>query len=239
VWRATIDVGGVVTASISERRAAPLRPLWPLPIATEVWPGVEFAAFTAVAGALVAASPRGDDHAVVVLPGFGGGDASTAPLRRFIARLGYRSQGWGLGPNHGFGRRVTDGLDDLLAAAAETGPVSLVGWSLGGVHAVELAGRRPELVRSIVTLGSPLAGRRLPAEVPMTSIFSRTDTIVGWRASALQQAPRRENVVVRASHLGLGSNAAVAIVVADRLSQRPDEWLPFSPPRWARRWLRS
>ena len=177
-------------------------------------------------------SRRGDGHAVLVLPGLGGNDASTAPLRWFIARLGYRSYGWGLGANRGFGRHVTDGLDELLAPAHETGPVSLVGWSLGGVHAIELARRQPDAVRSIITLGSPLVGRRRPpAGIPTTSVYSRTDAIVSWRASLLPGAPLHENVEVRGSHLGLGHNPAVAVVVADRLAQRPETWQPFQPPR--------
>lgn len=88
-------------------------------------------------------SRRGDGHAVLVLPGLGGNDASTAPLRWFIDRLGYRSYGWGLGVNRGFGRHVTDGLDQLLAATHENGPVSLIGWSLGGVHAIAGATATP------------------------------------------------------------------------------------------------
>ena len=116
--------------------------------------------------------------------------------------------------------------------------MSLVGWSLGGVHAIELARRRPGAVRSIITLGSPLGGRYgPPAGVPATSVYSRTDAIVSWRASLLPPGFRRENVEVRGSHLGLGHNPAVALVVADRLAQPVGSWEPFDPPRWARRWL--
>jgi pimeloyl-ACP methyl ester carboxylesterase len=211
---------------------------WQTAMAREARAAPELASFAMTAGPLLAASPRGDGHAVLVLPGLGGSDSSTAPLRWFLGRLGYRSFGWGLGRNRGFGRHVTDGLDELLAAAHEAGPVSLVGWSLGGVHAVELARRRPDAVRSIITLGSPLAGRRPPpAQIPTTSVYSRTDAIVSWRASLLASRPVHENVEVRGSHLGLGHNPAVALVVADRLAQRPGSWRRFTPPRWARRWL--
>ncbi len=138
------------------------RARWPTVAVREARAGPEFASFAMAAGPLLAVSPRGDGHAVLVLPGLGGGDASTAPLRWFIGRLGYRSYGWGLGTNRGFGRHVTDGLDGLLTANQEHGPVSLVGWSLGGVHAIELARRRPAAVRSVITLGSPLLGRHRP-----------------------------------------------------------------------------
>jgi pimeloyl-ACP methyl ester carboxylesterase len=211
---------------------------WQTPMGREARAIPELAAFTMTAGPLLAALPRGDGHAVLVLPGLGGGDTSTAPLRWFLGQLGYRSYGWGLGTNVGFGRHVTDGLDELLAAKREAGPVSLVGWSLGGVHAVELARRRPDAVRSIITLGSPLAGRPQPPEsIPMTSVYSRTDAIVPWRSALLPARPRYENVEVLGSHLGLGHNPAVVVVVADRLAQRSTSWNHFVAPRWAARWL--
>jgi pimeloyl-ACP methyl ester carboxylesterase len=211
---------------------------WTRSIAAEARSGPELMSFTLAAGPLLASSARGDGHPVVVLPGLGGSDGSTAPLRWFLGRLGYRVVGWGLGRNEGFGRHVTDGLDQLLAAKAVGGPVSLIGWSLGGVHAVELAQRRPDAVRSIVTLGSPLGRHHVPpASVPATSIYSRSDAIVPWQLSMLPPGPAREVVEVRGSHLGLGHNPAVAVVVADRLAQRREGWRPFTPPRWARRWF--
>lgn len=207
-------------------------------IAAEARSGPEFLMFTATAGPLLATAPRGDGHRVLVLPGLGGTDASTAPLRWLLARLGYRVSGWGLGRNEGFGRHITDGLDALVAADPAGAPVSVVGWSLGGVHAIELARRRPDAVRSIVTLGSPL-GRRYtpPAGIPTTSIYSRTDGIVPWSRSVLTPGARDESVEVKGSHLGLGHNPAVAMVVADRLAQPAGTWAPFVAPRWARRWL--
>jgi pimeloyl-ACP methyl ester carboxylesterase len=213
------------------------RPGWQT-VAREARAVPEFASFAMAVGPLLAVSPRGDGHAVLVLPGLGGNDASTAPLRWFIGRLGYRSHGWGLGTNRGFGRHVTDGLDQLVAANHENGPVSLVGWSLGGVHAMELARRRPDAVRSVITLGSPLLGRpQPPPDIPTTSVYSRSDAVVGWRASLVRNGELRENVEVRGSHLGLGHNPAVAVVVADRLAQTPETWQPFRPPRWTRPWL--
>ena len=211
------------TAMTREARAAP-----------------EFAAFTLAVGPLLATLPRGDGHPVLVLPGLGGSDSSTAPLRWFLGQLGYRSFGWGLGENRGFGRHVTDGLDELLAAKRDRGPVSVIGWSLGGLHAVDGARRRPDAVRSLITLGSPLVGRRRPpVTIPTTSIYSRSDAIVPWQDSVLHAAGRHENVEVRGSHLGLGHNPAVIVVVADRLAQRAGDWRPFSVPAWAGRWLRA
>src|SRR4051812_11840310 len=164
---------------------------WQSPFAREARAAPELASFAMTAGPLLMLSPRGDGHTVVVLPSLGGDDASTAPLRWFLGRLGYRAVGWGLGRNVGFGRRIAAGLDELLAGASSAGrPASLVGWSLGGVHAFDAARRRPHGVRTIVTLGSPLAGRRPPSVVPATSIYSQTDAIVPWRALLPPERPR-------------------------------------------------
>src|SRR5207245_2909651 len=86
-------------------------------------------------------------------------DVSTAVLRRFVRRLDYQVAGWNLGRNRGPTERVIGELPSELAALAErTGrPVSLIGWSLGGIFARELARRRPEQVRQVITLGSPFA----------------------------------------------------------------------------------
>ena len=213
---------------------------WHTAMTREARAAPEFAAFALTATPLLASLPRGDGHPVLVLPGLGRSDGSTAPLRWFLGQLGYRSFGWGLGQNRGFGRHVTDGLDELLTAKRGHGPVSVIGWSLGGLHAIDLARRRPDAVRSLITLGSPLgAHHRPPATVPTTSIYSRSDTIVSWRTSILPAGSRRENVEVRGSHLGLGHNPAVVVVVADRLAQRSGHWQPFAAPVWASRWVRS
>jgi pimeloyl-ACP methyl ester carboxylesterase len=202
----------------------------------------EFASFVATAGPLLVAAPRGDGHPVLVLPGFRGDDDSTRPLRWFLRRLGYHVHGWGLGTNVGPTARITDGLTARFADLVERHdePVSVIGWSLGGVYARAVGRRQPGHVRQVITLGSPLRGTpdAAPA-VPVTSIYSRTDAIVPWRASLLADGPRRENVEIRGSHLGLGHNPSALIVVADRLAQPLDGWQPFRAPRWARLWLAS
>lgn len=200
----------------------------------------ELAAFVATVGPLVATAPRGDGHPVLVLPGLGAGDATTSPMRWFLDRLGYRTHGWGLGTNTGPSQRISTGLTELLRTLVdEDGTrVSLVGWSLGGVYASGLAARAPHRVRQVITLGSPLRGApTVPPNVPATSIYSRSDAIVPWRASQLRDGPLRENVEVRGSHLGLGHNPSVLVVIADRLARPENAWAPFQSPRWARPWL--
>ena len=108
-------------------------------------------------------APDGDGHSVVVCPGFLTSDRSTSLLRRFIRSKGYNVYGWNLGRNLGPG--VEGANIDLLADwvigvyRQSRRKVSLVGWSLGGVMARELAKRMPDVVRQVVTLGSPIAGQ--------------------------------------------------------------------------------
>jgi pimeloyl-ACP methyl ester carboxylesterase len=192
-------------------------------------------------------APHGDGHPVLVLPGFLASDRSTVPLRRFLGRLGYRVGGWDLGRNLGPRAGVLTGLARSLDQLVERHgqPVSLVGWSLGGVYARLLALEAPAAVRTLVTLGSPFADRhgRLaplatpgPLPVPSTAVYTRSDGIVPWRTTVQSPDPRRENVEVRGSHCGLGVNAAVLLVVADRLAQPPGRWAPFVPPAAVGHW---
>ncbi|NEW93899.1 alpha/beta hydrolase [Rhodopseudomonas sp. BR0M22] len=208
---------------------------------------------------LLLRAPRGDGHPVLVLPGLLASDLSTAPMRRYLRLLGYQVFAWELGRNLGGIYRMRARLRDRLTAVHDaTGrKVSLVGWSLGGVYARDLALHAPEMVRDIITLGSPFTGdvtathakriyERLSGEeltevhledleplggempVPATSIYSRTDGIVNWRTSRLQPSPRAENIeVVLASHIGLIVNAAVLWAIADRLAQPEGEFTPF------------
>lgn len=200
--------------------------------------------------------PRGDGHAVLVLPGFLAGDFSTAPLRRFLRELCYDARGWKLGINRGPTAVVREKLEARLAHLFERHgrKVSLVGWSLGGIYARELARARPERVRMVITLGTPFRdisashaarlipirprGRPLhqaaelrdalgrPLPVPTTSIYSRTDGIVHWRGCLEDEGPGRENVEVACSHIGMGWHHATWAVIADRLAQPEDDWRP-------------
>ena len=205
---------------------------------------------------LLQRAPRGDSHAVLVLPGLIASDVSTQLLRAYLKGRGYDARGWGLGRNMGLkeGLRETM-LDCVRELHAETGrKVSLVGWSLGGVYARDLAAELPDAVRSCIMLGSPIHGhprstnawriyelasgqsiddpdlhRLDPAvpPVPTTSIFSRSDGVVAWQCSVEAKTPRSESIEVDGSHCGLGAHPAVLYAVADRLAQPEDGWQPF------------
>ncbi|MEA5558035.1 esterase/lipase family protein [Nodularia spumigena] len=185
---------------------------------------------------------RGDGHQVLVLPGFSTSDRSTVPMRNALRLLGYRSHGWRLGVNRGPNRALLAAMRDRLDAlyARDDAPVSIVGWSLGGVYARGLARRDPAKVRQVITLGSPFrpieAARGWPPPpVPSTAVFSRRDAVVRWQDASDEPDRRRENVEIDSSHFGLGHNPATMVVLADRLAQDIDFWRPFDPPRPLRR----
>lgn len=204
-------------------------------------------------------APAGDGHPVIVFPGLSASDGSTLPIRAYLQNLGYDVSGWHQGYNFGPRAGILDTamrqVQDTCEATGEQ--VSLVGWSLGGIYARELAKLLPDHVRGVITLGTPFAGshkstnawklyeltsgRSISQEaekfdlpeappVPTTSIFSRTDGVVAWHAS-VQQASRTnkhtENIEVIASHIGLGMNPTAWWVVADRLAQTKGSWQPF------------
>ncbi|MFE2753254.1 lipase family alpha/beta hydrolase [Actinosynnema sp. NPDC059335] len=245
-----------VIEPVSERDPAPGL-LWYLTEPTRTAVGIgQFAA----SRSLLRAAPSGDGHTVLVLPGLGTTDAMTAPLRKFLAGLGYDVHGWGLGLNIGPSVGVVRGMRELLRELAVGAKVSIVGWSLGGIFARELAREHPGMVRQVITLGSPyamtdlrqtrvnpvyqllarfyVAGAELPPPehtrppfpVPSTSVYSKSDGIVAWQTCISTPATRQENVAVNSSHLGYGYNATVLWLIADRLAQRPNRWRPFTPP---------
>ncbi len=101
----------------------------------------------------------GDGHPVLVLPGLVTSDVSTKPLRTFLEGRGYAVSGWGLGRNYGLREGVQDGMLDLVRKITDEHgrKLSIVGWSLGGLYARQLAKILPDHVRSVITLGSPFA----------------------------------------------------------------------------------
>ncbi|GAB4557463.1 MAG: alpha/beta hydrolase [Rhizobacter sp.] len=201
-------------------------------------------------------APEGDGHSVLVLPGLAAGDESTRVLRAFLSSRNFDAQAWKQGRNLGLRPGVLDRTRKRLhEIARQSGrKVSLVGWSLGGVYARELAKEFPDITRQVITLGSPftghpretnawrlyefVSGHRIGTEdiheplrttppVPTTSIWSRTDGVVSWRCSVERGHHEAENIVVESSHLGLGVNPAVLYAIADRLSQPEGHWKPF------------
>lgn len=136
--------------------------------------------FLASSGSLIASYPwlasvpRSRALSIMVLPGFGASDFSTAPLRAFLRSQGHRVYGWGLGTNLGYGRLgglepLIDRLEELSDRRGE--PLALVGHSLGGAFARRLAQTRPDLVTKVISLGSPISGS--PSGSPLWPMYRR------------------------------------------------------------------
>jgi pimeloyl-ACP methyl ester carboxylesterase len=205
---------------------------------------------------LLAMAPKGDGHPVLVLPLMFGSDLNTLSLRSYLAGRGYAVSAWGQGVNLGPRAGVFDACRARLAAlfAEHRRPVSLVGWSLGGLYARALALAAPESVRQVICIGTPIGADPRPAEiwrtyerltgdpmglppglddlhgplpVPATSIYSRSDGMVPWAQSLEPAGPCAENLEVESSHLGLGGHPLTLYAIADRLAQRPGQWAPF------------
>lgn len=192
----------------------------------------------------------GGGRPVLVLPGFSASDSLTRRLRAHLRRQDYRVHGWGLGTNHGLTDEIVAGLPARLDTIHERygRPVSVVGWSFGGLLARWLGHVRPDQVDRVITLGSPWrpqgeitrttalferAARkyglspeardivdtlRQPMPVPCTAVYSKTDGVVNWRSCALDDAQDQQNIAVVSSHIGLVSNPLSLAVVSDRLA---------------------
>lgn len=207
---------------------------------------------------MLSLAQRGDGHPVLVIPGFLADDNSTWVLRQYLKRLGYQAQPWEQQRN--LGVTAMGGYESLvqhvLRLHRETGQrVSIVGWSLGGVHALAVAHRAEYAVRQVITMGSPIVPSTRQSEsaprmdqvgvnwssswrnnllkitnnLPISSIYSRSDGVVPWRRSQIPTGPNRENIEVLSSHMGLGFNATVLLAIADRLALPKGEFKPFNP----------
>lgn len=209
-------------------------------------------------------APPGDGHPVMVLPGFLGGDGYNSALRRYLSKLNYATHGWGMGRNLGPREGVLEGLQDRIHYLAERyeGPVSLVGHSLGGIFARELAREFPHLVRQVISLGSPFGKGRMsgsiPARlfsamnppddlpidqdvlhhappVPTTAIYSKGDGIVNWQTTLQKDGhAQSQSIRVRGSHCGMTLNPSIWFLVAERLAVPAGQWQPFERGSWRR-----
>ncbi len=198
-------------------------------------------------GPALARVPRGGGGPVVDVPGWRAPEASMAPLRLYLRRLGHDARGWGLGVNEGDPERDSEILAERVAALhASTGrSVALVGWSLGGLIAREVARLVPDDVHQVVTYGTPVVGgptytlgarsygaaeceriltlqheldRTDPIRVPITAIFTRRDAVVSWPACIDRVSPDVRHIEVGSTHFGMGLDPQVWETVARALA---------------------
>ena len=192
--------------------------------------------------------PRGSGP-VMVIPGFQASDFETLLLRRKLERLGYAVYGWGLGRNHGkTGKLLPKLVEKVLALQARHGcTVKLIGWSLGGVLARDVAREAPQAVEQIVTLGSPIVGgpkftifakgyRKQGADIdqlaanadareasrplpcPVTAIYTKRDGIVAWGACIDSHHANVRHLETSATHFGMPFHPEVLEQIASALA---------------------
>jgi pimeloyl-ACP methyl ester carboxylesterase len=182
-----------------------------------------------------------------VLPAWLRGDPYTRVARVFLNGLGYNAQGWGLGVNVGPTRRLLDGSGRRLVALSDRyGPISIVGFSMGGLFARRLAQKMPDRVRQIITVCSPIIEpdrnfwlplramirlwpdidlRSLATEiagsvpVPATILFSRDDGLVNFSSCRDDAAGTENNLEIAGPHVLIARNADVMRIMAERLAK--------------------
>lgn len=207
-------------------------------------------------------APTGDGHPVMVLPGFLGGDGYNSAMRRFLTQLGYSVHGWGQGRNLGPRDGVLEALEERIRFLSDRydGPISLVGHSLGGIFARELAREFPDRVRQVISLGSPFGRGRMsasiparlftalnppedlpidqdilhwPPPVPTTAIYSRGDGVVHWKTTLQEDKhPLTQSIQVFGSHCGMTLNPLIWFLVSERLAVPEGQWRPFERRSW-------
>jgi hypothetical protein len=229
-----------------------LPPQFPKPtlldILREVRAPFEFASLAFHAHALSNA-PKGNAHAVMLVPGYLADDYSMRPLGAYLKYLGYDVYYTELGRNMGkvntdmmrLGKRV-----ESVSQGLDGKKVTLIGWSLGGVLTREVARLFPDIVQQVLTLGTPIVGgpkftsvgkryaklnnidleafeldvhqrNSIGLTQPVTSIYSKSDGVVGWQASVDIYNQHAVNIEVNGSHMGLGVNPKVWLTIADIL----------------------
>jgi len=165
----------------------------------------------------------------MVIPGFIANDRTTTELRRALAEAGFRVHPWRQGINWGAKSDTLERLRSAIDACEACERILLVGWSLGGLYAREIARAEPERVRAVVTLGSPVWGDRRrftnvwrlyefvakhPVDkppipdveqkppVPTVAIWSRRDGIVAAPSARGTEVTCDKAVEVDSSHMG-------------------------------------
>jgi alpha/beta hydrolase family protein len=217
--------------------------------------------------ALVHPWPRalpGAGRIVMLIPGFMAGDMTLLPMANFLTRLGHRPVFSGIWSNSKCPRETLEHLGHRLDQVRDSfdGHIALVGQSLGGLYARELAHRYPDHLDRVITLGSPIRSPHSHAnlaveavargvatlrgkadgclsescqcgleitdddyddeQVPTTVVFSRSDGVVHWESCVDTTGSELiENVEVMGSHCGMGLNADVYRVIAERLALPP------------------
>jgi len=191
--------------------------------------------------------PAQSQRTIILLPGFGMGENSMKVLQNRLNNCGHQAMTWGLGRNHGKVTPLLSAFGQRLAQVyeKEKNAIDLIGWSLGGYIAREAARDNPQAVRQVITLAGPaiggpkytLCGRfyeqsgwdldkielnvkqrfETPIQVPIISIYTKSDGIVSWQACFDNWSPDVRHIEVNASHMGMPFSMAVFQHIAENL----------------------
>lgn len=180
----------------------------------------------------------GEGKVILVLPGLLNTDLSTRILRKYLEKLGFTVYGWEMGRNLGRMAMLPDLAEKVVSLSEKhSHKLILIGWSMGGIFARELAKLKPQNVERVITLGSPFADvyapnhakwifdllndtkdlipeivdqLAVPPTQPTVSFYSKKDGIVAWKACMdLPETAQHKNYEIRSSHFGMGANPLV------------------------------
>lgn len=183
---------------------------------------------------------------VMLLPGFGAHPNRMKPMAEALTQAGHEVHEWGLGFNFGPNRENFEFLMRRVGSLARRhrAPITLVGWSLGGLFAREIARRQPASVGKVVTMGTPFSGdprannawrayqvvtghsvNAPPIDcdfsekppVPTIALWSPRDGVIHPRSACGWPHERDRAVAIRCSHLGFASDPRVIAEVLRQL----------------------
>ncbi len=187
----------------------------------------------------------GHGQPVLVYPGFMADDSTTALLRNSLDAAGYRAFTWDLGFNIIVRANMVELLRarlDAVRSAAGGQDVILIGWSLGGLFARQLANADPRGIAMVITIGSPFSGDlrannawrliertnghpvdalpmpigfREKPPVPTVAVWSRNDGVVAPETSRGDPDQSDERIELDCTHMGFcASQKGVREVIA-------------------------
>jgi hypothetical protein len=192
----------------------------------------------------VALELDGGGQPVMIIPGFMASDRTTARLRKSLQKAGFVCTGWGMGRNRGIMADIFARMDDRLTDMGAQTPVTLIGWSLGGVIAREYAKHAPLRIKKVITLGSPfssgprtnngwrvyefIAGHKVDAPpldvtlsdkppVPTISIWSSRDGMVAPRAACGLPGESDVRIEAYCTHMGMVADPNVIRRIAESI----------------------
>lgn len=197
----------------------------------------------------LAKAKEGNGRRVMLFPGWKSHETVMFPVKTYLNKLGYTAEYWGLGLNNGEVEKYRDEIVERLEKEVGEEKITLIGWSLGGLIAREVARMIPHKISNVITYGTPAIGgpkytigakvykakevQRIidlqqeldennPIQVPLSIIFTKNDSIVNWSACIDRKSPNVKHFEVDSTHLSLGLDPSVWKIIIHELENRID-----------------